>query len=168
MAKQERRSRQTGGGLEIEQDLPFQQRVWTTQRIGWIVMAVLVIAASVGLFGTGPVSNSSVASPGLEVEYERFGRLQQPTTIRFRVDADTNETAKIFVGRKYLESVQVEQITPEPDKVEAAAQWFIYSFTRQGPTAVTFHVRPDEFGVLSGEARLAQGETIAFWQLIYP
>jgi hypothetical protein len=39
------------GDVEINQDLDFQRRCWTVQRIGWIVMAVLVLSALLGVFG---------------------------------------------------------------------------------------------------------------------
>lgn len=49
--------------LEIEEDLRLQHRLWTAERVGWLMVGVLVLAALAGLFGTGPLSLSSVASP---------------------------------------------------------------------------------------------------------
>ena len=55
-----RRSRKGGadshrhGDLEIDEDLPFQRREWFAERVAWAVMALLIAAALLGLFGTGP------------------------------------------------------------------------------------------------------------------
>ena len=36
------------GDLEIHQDLPFQRRSWTVQRVGWAIMALVVLAGLLG------------------------------------------------------------------------------------------------------------------------
>jgi hypothetical protein len=45
---------QRHGDLEIQEDLPFQRREWLVERVAWGVMALLIVAALLGLFGTGP------------------------------------------------------------------------------------------------------------------
>lgn len=148
--------------------MAFQNREWITQRIGWLVIGLLLLAALLGAFGSGPVSSSSVSGPGLRLEYERFGRVQKPTSLRFYL-ADTQETATVWISRHYLHSVQVDHITPQPQKVEYDGHWLIYHFpTRRNPAEIGFHLKPEKFGSLLGEARLAEGEAISFRQFIYP
>ena len=48
MSKAER-----AGDLEIVEDLSFQRREWRVQRGGWVVMAVLILLALLGLTGRG-------------------------------------------------------------------------------------------------------------------
>jgi hypothetical protein len=171
LAKQTNRTSRAGSAkpeLQVEQDLGFQYREWITQRIGWVVIGLVVVAALLGAFGTGPVSSSSVSGPGLQLEYERFGRVQKTTSLRFYL-ADTQEAATVSISRQYLQSVQVEHIAPEPQKVESDAHWLIYHFpTRRKPAEISFHLKPEKFGSLLGEARLAEGEAISFSQFIYP
>jgi len=50
MSKAER-----AGDLEIDEDLSFQRREWRVQRGGWVVMAVLILLALLGLTGRGPI-----------------------------------------------------------------------------------------------------------------
>jgi hypothetical protein len=71
-----------GGGLQIEQDLEYQQRAWTVQRVGRVMMALAVLAALAGLLGPGPLSRASAGATGdpLRLEYERFLRFQTPTS----------------------------------------------------------------------------------------
>jgi hypothetical protein len=44
------------GDLEVNQDLDFQRHVWWFQRIGLVGMALVVVAALLGLFGGGDSS----------------------------------------------------------------------------------------------------------------
>jgi hypothetical protein len=169
LANQKNKSHSRRGGLQVAEDMDFQHREWTAQRFGWAMMALLLVAAIAGLFGAGPASNSSVERTGLRLEYERFVRLQKPTSLRFHFTGDRPTPTTLSISREYLASVQVENITPQPEKVELDAGWLIYSFsTRQHPGTATFHLQPEKFGMLFGEARLAEGEPISFRQLVYP
>jgi hypothetical protein len=44
---------QRAGNLEINQDLRFQRRMWAVQRIGWAVMALIVLVGLVGVVRDG-------------------------------------------------------------------------------------------------------------------
>ena len=77
------------GDLEINEDLRFQRRMWAVQRVGWIVTALVVLAALaalLGLLGPGLLSTSAKAGSGgasLSVEeYEQVLRYRKPTTRR--------------------------------------------------------------------------------------
>jgi hypothetical protein len=63
--------------MEIETDLEFQRRVWRVPRVGWLIIGAAVVAALLGLFGTGPLSRASTDGGGLTVEYDRFARREQ-------------------------------------------------------------------------------------------
>ena len=48
------------GDLQLEQDLVLQQRTWRVQRIGWVVLALIVLCGTLGLFGgIGPLNSTS-------------------------------------------------------------------------------------------------------------
>jgi len=72
------------GDLEIGQDLEFQERLWKVQRIGWVIMPVLVVIALSGMLGGGLVNQETVGEQNgsLYVEYPRFARLRSPTDLR--------------------------------------------------------------------------------------
>ena len=46
------------GDLEISPDLNFQRRSWAMQRFAWVVLALFILAALLGLFGPGPLSQT--------------------------------------------------------------------------------------------------------------
>ena len=98
--------------MEIDADLSFHRRVWIAQRIGWFLVGLLIIAALLGFFGSGPVSRASVQGNGLRIEYERFARKQQPTKILFAIYG-ARPQSQLELSRAYFDSVQIEQITGE-------------------------------------------------------
>jgi hypothetical protein len=153
--------------MEINSDVTFQRREWTAQRVGWIVIAGVILAALAGTFGTGPVSRASAQAPGLQLEYERFVRLRQPMRLRCLV-LETKPETQIAVSREYVDSVQIEQITPPPIQAEAAGTWLVYRFAGPAPMAVTFTVKAEEFGYLTGAVRIPDAEAVSFHQFIYP
>jgi hypothetical protein len=152
--------------MEIDADVEFQRRSWVAQRIGWWLIALAVIAALLGSFGGGPLSRTSAVGDGLRLQYERFSRLQRSTTVRFSLGSEAN--SQIAFSRRYIDAVRIEQIIPEPSEVAAAGEWLIYRFAGRAPLWITFIVKPEQFGALSGAALIPGGRAILFRQFIYP
>ena len=152
--------------MHMDADVNFQRRIWAAQRIGWFVIGIVILAALAGSFGNGPISRASAQGDGLRVHYERFARLQQPTQVRFSLGPTI---AHLAVSRRYVDAVHVEQIIPEPSEVAATGEWLIYRFVGAGPFSITFTVKPEQFGGLSGAAQIpGGGRSLAFHQFIYP
>lgn len=151
--------------MEVNANIEFQRRAWVAQRVGWLVIAAIIVAALLGIFGGGPLSRAAVEGDGLRLEYERFARLQQPT--RLRLALSKTAPSEVALKRGYLESFRIEQITPEPCEIEASGEWLVYRFSGSGTSAVIFHLMPEEFGSAAGAAR-ADGNPLAFRQFIYP
>jgi hypothetical protein len=167
------------GDLDVDQDLELQRHMWAVQRVGWVVMAAAVLAAVLGLFGgAGPLSKTSVGDPDAPLsieEYERFSRFGMPTTLRVHLDParESGGEVRLSVSREYLESVQIQSVTPQPRSVAAGPDWLTYVFDVTSgpgqPTAVTFNLQPDRVGLLEGRVRLEgpRGE-LEFGQFVYP
>ncbi len=162
------------GDLDISQDLDFQRRMWAVERVGWGVMALTALAALLGLFGPGLFNNATVGSKEapLWVEYKRFGRFQAPTTLRIHLRPDVGRDGKVRVSLNldYLNGVQIQQVTPQPQIVEAGSKQLTYVFQvtePNQPMAVTFHLQTQQIGLLSGQVGLSKHE-LRFSQFIYP
>ena len=72
--------------MDIEQDLSFQHREWRRERIGWVVIGLILLAGLLGLFGHHPFARatSQTAKGQLTVEYDRFASIRKYR----RVDGD--------------------------------------------------------------------------------
>ena len=66
------------GNLDVHQDLPHERLEWTFEPIGWVVIALVLLAALAGLLGRGPLSRATVGHDGaaLRVEYNCLARYQ--------------------------------------------------------------------------------------------
>ncbi|HSF30655.1 MAG TPA: hypothetical protein VLK82_09330 [Candidatus Tectomicrobia bacterium] len=161
--------------LELNQDLDFERRSWIIERIGWVIMAVAGVAALAGLLGTGPISDTTAGELGgpLWLEYSRFGRFRAPLTLRIHLGPNANQhgTVRVWLSRDYLEGVQIEQVSPQPDRVEAGPERLTYVFPvseLSRATALTFSLKTAKIGRQRGCVGLATAVPVCFSQLIYP
>ena len=162
------------GDLEIGQDLEFQRREWTIQRIGWAAMALIGLAALLGLFGSGPLSNAAVGDGDpLRLAYARFDRKRSPSDLRLEIAAGTAQEGQVrlWLDRAYLAGLELQQILPEPDQAQASGDRTVYVFQVGDPnqaTEVIFQVEHNTFGLKTGRVGLVDGPGLEFRQLVYP
>lgn len=45
--------------MDFDSDVNFQRRVWTAQRIGWLIIGQVILAALMGVFGNSLLSRAS-------------------------------------------------------------------------------------------------------------
>lgn len=162
------------GPLELGQDLPFQRWQWSAQRWGWLALVLVVVAALLGLLGSGPLSGTSAenADGSLRVEYDRFLRRGSPATLRVRLNPGPTPdgTVRLCLDEQYLRHVQILQITPRPEREEAGRERhrFVFRLAEGGPTDVSLHFEAAEAGPLSCRADLGAGPAVEFGHLVYP
>ena len=160
---------------EAELDIDYQRRSWTFERVGWGVMGVILAAALLGLCGEGPLAKARTGDTGglVQLQYDRFTRHGGQTVLEIEVapGAAANRAVRVWLSRSYLESVQVEQVTPEPDEMEAGQDRLTYVFRLAGSderAVIAFRMRPERYGPLTGRMGLADGPELRFRQLVYP
>jgi hypothetical protein len=160
------------GDLEIDEDLPFQERMWRAQRVGWALFAIIIVAATLGLFGPGPLSSATAEQGPLRVEYNRFERFEAPATLDVHVAPGfTGETVAVWLPHDYLQHVEVASISPEPLEVRDGDNRLTYYFSLQEPGApawITFHLTPMRPGLLAAQVGLDEGPAVQFTQFVYP
>ena len=140
-------------------------RSWAFQRFGWLLIAALVLAALLGVFGSGPLSSASTEGVRVRLDYDRFARLGQSTKLRLSF-VNASDTRLEF-SRAYLEAFRIEQITPQPRAAEGNEDTLGYLFAGEGSMTVAFDLVPEKFGIIAGATR-GLGETLLFRQLVYP
>jgi hypothetical protein len=161
--------------LEIGQILDFQQKEWRVQPVIWLLGALLLGAALLGLFGNGPVSRQVAASNAVAVEYERFVRKRAPTdlTMQIQPNALAGDEVAVWVDRAYFASIDIERVLPEPVAMATAGDRVIYRFAVpqgdvQAPAEITFSLEPDKSGFARGRIGIVSGNEVAFDQFVYP
>jgi hypothetical protein len=157
------------GDLELGQDLDYQRREWAFERAGWVVMALIVVAALLGLFGDGPLSRTTTGNEPLRLEYNRFVHRNAPERLRVSVAAAGDEV-RLWVSRGYLEQVELREVSPRPDRVEPAGDRdeFVFRVARPGrPFTVIFRVEPEALGSVAGRVGVGD-DAVDFRQFVYP
>lgn len=145
------------------------------QRLAWAVLALLVLAVLLGLFGgQGPLSATQARTPdgALELRYERLTRLSAPATLDIRIAPAyvRSERIRLELDREYARTARIEHIAPEPLRVQSGPQGLRYEFaTVPGtPARIVFHLQMQEFGVLRGKLALRPDHSLEFLQLVFP
>src|SRR5687767_835829 len=162
-------------GLEIATDLKQQRRLWIMERVGWTIMAILIVAALAGVFGGGPLSHATAGHPGsaLHVDYDRFARHEAPGELKAHIDAKQAQDNKlrIWISRGYLDEVEIERTVPQADSSQLDDNRVIYIFNvteTNKPAEVSFHLRPKGYGKTAGIIGVVGGPEVQFSQFIYP
>jgi len=157
------------GEVASPEAFAFQQRSWRMERTAWAAMALLVLAALLGLFGGGPVGERTLHGDGLELRHDAFARLGTPTPLELRV-APADGVARVALAADLLARVRVESVWPTPARIEASAAWTTFQVATSGVEPVRLRVElvPEEVGLLEGAARSDGGEALAFRLVVYP
>jgi hypothetical protein len=161
--------------LEIEQDDRFQRIERLIQRAGWVAMTAVIAAAAAGLLGNGPLSDRIAGEKGgpLWVEYQRFGRWQAPEEMRVHLGPGQAKGghARVWLSRDFIEMVEIEHVTPQPEVVELRDNRVIYVFrapSEQEGAEITFNVKPQHWGRKVGQIGLDGGPSFTLAEIVYP
>ncbi len=154
--------------------MPFQRRMWTAQRIGWAVMALVLLAAVLGLFGDGPLSRRTVTSADgkLTARFQRLERHHSPTALVVMVRPEPGEEkVELWLSRHYAEAQTFDTIHPEPESVTAAGDRMVYEFSvdeDEPEVRISFDGQPQGIGTLDGKVGLGGGDAVTFTQFVFP
>ncbi len=168
-------TRQRVGDLEIEQDTTFEKREWQFQRVGRVVMLLIVAGALLGFFGAGPFSLTEVRDQtgNLTVTYEHYGRRGATTDLVVDIApaAISDGKAEVWLSSKYLGEMQVDAVTPSPDQVTIEDDGYIYTFLVDQPedtVTATFNFTIAGMGSVTGHVGLPDAEPIVLTHFFTP
>jgi hypothetical protein len=169
------------GRLQIDRDMRFQRQSWQIQRICWVLMALFLVAGSIGLFGSGWLAHTQLATAdrSLQLEYDRFIRLHAPARLQIRAVSPTARDLQIRISREYLEQFQIAQILPEPERTSAEPESYLYQFLTSSsdrvasalpnrPVAISIDMQADRLGWIDGKISLTPNDELQFKQWVYP
>jgi hypothetical protein len=162
------------GELEIDEDIELERTNWVVQRIAWVLMALVVLAALLGFTGSGGIKGitqftAGSQADGLELAYDRFLRRHNPSEIQVTLypmrDASFQE---LHFNKDFQEKLHVEQVIPEPAEVYSHAQGITYSFKgTDSPSTIIFYIKPKHIGSLDLHIT-GSWPKVAFSQFVYP
>lgn len=162
--------------LEISEDMAFQRRTWFVERVGWVILGAILLAAMLGVFGgRGWLTSAELETEdgSLSMHYDRFWRMQSPTRLRIvaRSADESATTVHLWIGREYIEAITIAAITPQPDRVEAGIDRFefVFALDEAGQAAtILFGIEANRAWHLGGRIGVVGGDVLSFSQFIYP
>lgn len=161
--------------IELGCDLTFERRWWRIQRIGWVILTLLILAGVLGIFGHGPLSEATVNPSGskLQVHYDRLARRETPTLLQLRLDksAIASGEVRIRLNRPLLDCMQLQTIIPAPLMTQPLADGARFVF-RTDPTRdwaiIVFVENPTTPGFVDSEVTVEGATPVRFRQFVYP
>lgn len=163
--------------LEVGEDVKFQNRWWVFERIAWVFMALLLLAALLGLLGPGLLSRTRLSDrdSGLSLEFHRFERHQSPAQLKVTISPHAlphpPQLLELQLQRHHLSKIELSRIDPEPEQVAVSSDHAVFSFRTSKsdrPIQITFHFKPSSFGKLTGTFSLPGQPSLPFAQFVYP
>ena len=169
------------GDLQLSQDVGARRTTWRIQRIGWAIMALIILAALAGLFGRGPLSHASArsADAALVVRYERFIRNQAEATLDLSVSSPAaGGEISVWLDSAYLDQVNLRQAVPEPRSTRLDPGRVVLTFRvtpSDAPSHIALRFRVEHIGPLTARIGLDRGArdddaeaAVEFGQFAYP
>lgn len=162
-------------GLQVKEDLHIQHRIWRMQRVGWVLLALFLLAGLLGLLGgAGMLNRGTVgtADGSVRVEYPRLDRYVAPTELSIRIEpsAFSGDSVELAVSRSWLDVFEMYGISPQPqqERVTGGDMQFRFAVTPGQPVDIAFFGRPHHVGPLPGSLQVGGGERLAFSTFVLP
>lgn len=153
-----------------------QPGLWA-QRIGIVLLCLLLTAAMIGLLGPGLIGKQRVfsAARDFDVSYYPFIRSlsQNGLIIRFTPEESTIKAQQfgIWIAKSYLSNLEIKQILPKPIYEESQNDRLVFYF-RVSPTqnkiSINFLIETNRPEIAKGEIGILNGSNVRFTQVVYP
>lgn len=161
---------ETSPGLQLDEDLAFQRRSWIGQRIGWGLLALVVIAALLGFLGSGPLSGRETSTADFSMRYDWITRHSSPRTLRFDLQARPGNERSLWLDAAYAHRLRIREIAPEPERVVHSGDRVTYVFLADPSRPLTVRMECEQrgAGIVDGRAGVPGGPDTEFTQVVLP
>jgi hypothetical protein len=161
--------------LETPDRLSHHRWEWSIERVGWVVMALILAAALLGLAGPGPLSHRTVANSdgSLSVEYYAAERYEAPGKLLITLHPKEGDAkpVQLAISRSFTDETTSEQIVPRPVAMESIDDNLVLTF-RAGDLAqngrVIYQYQYDSFGSFKYQIGIVGHEPVQVSQFVYP
>lgn len=161
--------------LDAPQRISHQRWEWSVERLGWIIMAGVIVAGLAGGLGRGPLAWRDVADDegSFGVRYYAMERAAAPTRLDVWWDPTQLGGPKIDVAisSPFTDGAKIESIVPEPLEVATRGGQSIYTFAAADSSSagkVTFHYQHEALGPLDYEVAIGDRGPIRVRQFVLP
>jgi hypothetical protein len=155
----------------VREDMRFQSMTWTLERVAWVLLALVPLAALTGLFSHGPLSWQTAQAPNsvFSVDYERFQRITVQARFVVRMPSAEADEVGLRLSPDFQRIYEIQSMQPEPARSSGGADG-LHLFFRpaEGELAVVIWATPRDFGSFTIRADTDLSEAVEIPVLIYP
>lgn len=157
------------GTLHVHEDVTFTEREWCFERCGWVFLGVIIVAALLGAFGSGLLSEQRVrtADEAISVTHSRIVRRQTAEILEIQFH-HSGQPHAVSLSETLAKAWRIEGITPEPESVIPGEGRTTYHFHGNGPARVTFVYQSEQVGPVQGTLEFSPEQTITLGQFSLP
>lgn len=169
MSHDEQRSRD----YPVKEDMPWQRLEWRIQRVGYALLVLIVIAGACGAFSKGFLSDQQVSSSDgrMQVDYERFGRLDSNMDMNLHLHQLKGDYYQITMSGEQLDELQIQTLQPQPDEAWSDAHTLILRWLRragQQDATIWLSAQPQNYGRFTFTLQLDDSSQVKLTSLVYP
>jgi hypothetical protein len=154
--------------IVTEEDVRFERRWHRVQRVGRALLVLALVAAIVGVFGTGPLASATAEGPRgrFSVDYDRFVRSTQSTALRISSQGAPGPPT-VAIAQSFLDATSLADVSPQPDSETARGNRVVLSYQGSLPDQVELQLAPEDIGVHRATVWVG-GAPVRFRQVTWP
>ena len=143
------------------------------RQAGFIVLLGIILAAVVGLFSSGAVSDTekSNSAKTLSVHYERFGRRETEFPVQIAFPVKKEGEYVVSLSSESSDAYEPGSVWPQPDGMYSRGNtlFFVYNHLKTNEKfTLWLFITPTKAGKWTNVIRVNNEPEISFWQFIYP
>ncbi len=134
-------------------------------------MLLFVVVGFFGTFGgAGPANQTSVTSPPIKIEFERFPIKTLPTVATVEIDTVSDDKIDLWLDDDYLSQMVLQYFYPDPEKSESrdGGTLFTLSVTEGHTATLSLVFAPAKSGRATTDYRIEGVGTVTISHLVYP
>lgn len=159
-------------GLDIDEDISHQKKMWKIERVSWIIMALFLVMAMAGFLGTGYFSKRMQnIGENSKIEYYFFQRYSSVSELNFYIKAGSGyNPISIALSQEYLKDAEIKRIEPEPASTEIIDDFYKYNFNNSAANDlhIFFYLEPKGLGVQTLSIIINDKNRTEIKQFVYP
>ena len=154
----------------VKEDMRFQNTVWVIERVAWVLLSLVPLAALAGLFSNGPLSDRVAQAPNsaFSVEYERFQRVTVQARFVVRVPSTDADEVRLHLNPSFHLTYDIQSLQPETARASAGPNGLdLYFQPEDGALTAVIWATPRHFGKVDLRADI-DGVSAEMPMFIYP
>lgn len=150
---------------------PRFERGWNRLQVATeIVVALIVVAGLLGLFGTGPLSSGTQTRPSFGIRYERIVRRTLQTQVIISLTKPARSpTFEVLMPNTFLADMSIASASPRASamRVEPEGIAYVFDLGTAGTGEISFDLKPKGYGAVTSPF-VVGGEPVVLHQFIFP